>query len=336
MNSTDNHTQKNTDKLFESLFEHAASRPKPPADDETRIREQLHAQWQAITNKRRRRRWVTGLAVAASVVVVSFVSISVFNQSTGPIPSTELASVDKVDGRVTAALSSGAVLTVEFDRSLQSGSLLTTAYGARVALRWNGGESIRLDENSRLRLISDSEVELINGRVYIDSHADMQKGIEGDSLAIKTAFGTVRHIGTQYITSLTREQVAVTVRRGSVLVMDNGHETIAKSGQQLSISSDGEIAYTPIKSYGENWLWVQEISPDFNLDARSVADFLNWVSNESGHPLSYGSAVAESLAADTVMHGTVNLQPMRALELMLETSDLVANVENGIIMVNIQ
>jgi hypothetical protein len=65
-----------------------------------------------------------------------------------------------------------------------------------------------------------------------------------------------------------------------------------------------------------------------------MSDFLDWVSRESGRSLEYGSVAAETLARDTVMRGTVDLQPMRALELMLQTSDLVAKVHTGVIKID--
>jgi len=34
------------------------------------------------------------------------------------------------------------------------------------------------------------------------------------------------------------------------------------------------------------------------------------------------------------MHGTIDLQPMRALQLMLQTSDLVAEVHTGVIKID--
>jgi len=336
MNSTDNKRPDNSDELFESLFANAATRRKAPGDEEDRIRGQLHTQWQEMTGARRRRRRVTGVAIAASFVLVALVSTGIFNRPGAPMTPETLASVDKIDGRVMVDLSDGRAQDVQSNTALESGSVLTTAYDARLAFSWTAGESIRLDENSRLRLISASEIELLNGRVYVDSHADRLLSSAGNALTIDTAFGRVRHIGTQYMTSLTHDQVAVSVRQGSVLVLREDIESIAKPGQQLRISSGGDVSLTSIQSYGENWQWVEAISPGFALDGRSLADFLAWVASESGHSLSYASAVVESLAIDTVMHGSVNLEPMRALEMMLQTSDLVARVENGKILVDLQ
>ena len=336
MNSTDHENQENSDELFESLFKHAATRKQAPADDEARIRAALYAQWKQAAGRRRWRRLTVGLAAAASVVLTIFISTGVFNDSTSQTPTRMVASVVKQSGRVMAGTSGTPESTkqLQAEDSLMSGSVITTAYDARLAIRWLNGESIRLDENTRLLLISDTDIELLSGRIYIDSHADVNKPDSKSELAIDTPFGRVQHFGTQYMTSLTDGSVIVSVRQGSVAVTGNNEQSIAKGGQQLSVSVKGKVSLTPIAVYGETWQWIEQISPGYTLDGRSMFDFLDWVSRESGRSLEYGSAAAEILARDTVMHGTVDLQPMRALELMLQTSDLVAEVHTGVIKID--
>jgi len=336
MNSTDHKNQGNSDELFESLFQNAATRKRAPADDEARIRAALHAQWQRSAGRRRWRRLTVGLAAAATVVLAIIAYTGMFNNPPAHIPGTTVASVVKQSGRVMTGLSGAhaAMQQLRAEETLMSGSVISTAYDARLAIRWLDDESIRLDENTRLLLISETEIDLLSGRIYIDSYADGTKLDDNSALIINTPFGRVQHLGTQYMTSLTDQSVIVSVRQGSVAVTGNNEESIAIGGQQLSISSNGSVSQAPIAVYGKNWQWVEEISPGFTLDGRSLSDFLNWVSRESGRSLEYGSVTAETLARDTVMRGTVDLQPMRALELMLQTSDLVAEVHSGVIKID--
>ena len=336
MNSTDNQNQANSDELFESLFKNAASRKRPPADEEARVRAALHAEWKQATGLRRWRRFAVALAAAASVVLAIFAYTGVVKDPTAQTPTRTVASVVKQSGRVMtgASQANAAMHQLRADEPLQSGSVIKTAYDARLAIRWLGGESIRLDENTRLTLISETEVELLNGRIYIDSQADVNNPHSKSELAIVTPFGRVHHLGTQYMTKLTGGSVVVSVRQGSVAV--TGYNEVAEGGQQLSVSSKGTASLAPITVFGDNWQWVEEISPGFTLDGRSMFDFLDWVSRESGRSLEYGSKAAQTLARDTVMHGTVDLQPMRALDLMLQTSDLVAEVHTGVIKIDME
>ena len=289
-----------------------------------------------MVGRRRWRRLTFGLAAAASVVLAIFIYSGMFKDSPSQTSTRLVASVVKQSGRVMnrPGGAHAAVQQLRAEETLMSGSVVTTAYDARLAIRWLAGESIRLDENTRLLLISETDIELISGRIYIDSHADDNKPDDKSELAINTPFGRVQHLGTQYMTSLTDGRIIVSVRQGSVAVTGNNEESIAKGGQQLSISSTGRVSLAPITIYGDSWQWVEEISPGFRLDGRSLSDFLDWVSRESGRSLEYGSAAAETMARDTVMHGTVDLQPMRALELMLQTSDLVAEVHTGVIKID--
>ncbi len=336
MNSKDKENQENSDELFESLFKNALTRTRAPAADEARIRAALHAEWKQAVGRRRWRRLTIGLAAAASVVLAIFVYNGVFNDPTSQMPSLMVASVVKQSGRIMAGTGGTQEATQQLQAGdrLMSGSVITTAYDARLAMRWLEGESIRLDENTRLKLISETDIELLSGRIYIDSHADDRVPGGKGKLAVNTPFGRVQPLGTRYMTSLTGGSVIVSVRQGSVAITGNNEESIAEVGQQLIISSKGNVGLAPIAVFGENWQWIEEISPGFTLDDRSLADFLDWVSRESGHSLEYGSAAAETLARDTVMHGAVDLQPMRALELMLQTSDLVAEVHAGVIKID--
>ena len=336
MNSTDHKNQGNSDELFESLFKNAAARTQAPADDEARIRTALHTEWKQTTSRRRWRLLATGLATAASIVIAIFIYTGGVKDSHSQTPARMVASVVKQSGRVMSANSGTPESTklLQAAEPLISGSLITTAHNARLAIRWLDGESLRLDVNTQLLLISETEIELFSGRIYIDTHADGNKPDIKNELTINTPFGRVQHLGTQYMTGLTDGSVIVSVRQGSVSVTGDNEESIAQGGQQLSISSKGKVSLAPITIYGDGWLWIEDISPGFTLDGRSMSDFLHWVSRESGRSLEYGSEAAETLARDTVMRGTVDLQPMRALELMLQTSDLVAEVHSGVIKID--
>jgi hypothetical protein len=41
------------------------------------------------------------------------------------------------------------------------------------------------------------------------------------------------------------------------------------------------------------------------------------------------------MAIQTRMHGSVDLEPLHAMELMLQTSDLVPSVKDGVILVSL-
>ena len=64
-----------------------------------------------------------------------------------------------------------------------------------------------------------------------------------------------------------------------------------------------------------------------------MADFLDWAARESGRVVVFDSPEAEKLASDTLLRGKVEMDPMRALTVMMETSDLASEVTAGMIIV---
>ena len=79
---------------------------------------------------------------------------------------------------------------------------------------------------------------------------------------------------------------------------------------------------------------MQDIAPVYELDGRSMFDFLRWIRRESGYDIEFATDSAKSLAEETILHGSIDLPPMRALEIMFQTSDLSYQLINGVILVS--
>ena len=75
--------------------------------------------------------------------------------------------------------------------------------------------------------------------------------------------------------------------------------------------------------------WTQATAPGFAAEGRSVAEFLDWVSRESGRPVAYASAEVRALAWQTRLRGRIDLEPMKALSVILQASDLDHDVRDG-------
>ena len=127
--------------------------------------------------------------------------------------------------------------------------------------------------------------------------------------------------------------VSVSVREGRVAVQVEATETIAHSGQQLNVTGDGAMSTTEIQTWGELWAWTEAAAPPIELEGKTVMEFLELVARESGRELAFASASAEDIARSSTLSGSVDLPPMRALELILQTTDLVAETENGRILI---
>ena len=86
------------------------------------------------------------------------------------------------------------------------------------------------------------------------------------------------------------------------------------AGELLTIS-DGGTTRSRLAPSASQWKWVNEVTPPFSIEGRSVDDFLTWAGRETGRTVVYSSAAAESQARSVTLRGTVEgLAPDLAVE----------------------
>ena len=107
------------------------------------------------------------------------------------------------------------------------------------------------------------------------------------------------------------------------------------AGQRVTLRVDGSISKEARPGYGAEWQWVQSIAPPLDVDGLSVLILLNWVSRESGRPLKFESASAATIATGHVLKGTVEVEPMRALRIYLQTTDLESELIDDVISIRL-
>jgi ferric-dicitrate binding protein FerR (iron transport regulator) len=304
---------------FAQLFAHASPRQAPPAEATQEVRAALFEEWNTLTRKRVVvRRW-TAMAAAASVLLIA-AAVLLQIRPDATAPAQAIAQVARVQGDVfllhpdrdPAAQSLGA------DMAVNAGDIVTTR-GGQVALELASGGSLRLAANSRISFESAAAVELLAGAVYFDSYA---QGRESEPLSVRTPFGVVRDIGTQFAVRLEDTSLALSVREGRVILNHPDREHSASAGERLIVAGPGSVAREPITAYGEEWDWVEAIAPGFDMDGRPVMDLLNWAARETGRELRFSDPASRALAAATILHGSLELTPMETLSAALATTDL--------------
>jgi ferric-dicitrate binding protein FerR (iron transport regulator) len=330
--------------VLADLFRQVPARKHPPAEDEQLIRQAIHGQWQAMTRGRRRRLWTW--ALAASIVLVVVTAVRFGPQAPSPGPAATVASIEKIVGTVTAFSTNGPVVLLSgATKELTIGDVMIgltlrsgTASGA--GLRWMNGTLVRLDENTELKVLSDVEIFLLSGRVYLDTLPG-QTG--GKAIIIRTPQGLVRHLGTQFMAQTSPSGLLISVREGEVMVQplpmphSDGQQAAAEArvGQQLRLSPNGKIELEPIPTWGDDWAWAEVLSPGFESDGRSLADLFSWAGRELGRQVEFTTPSAESVAATTVLHGNLDVQPQQVLSVATATSDLTTRLTDGLIVVTL-
>ncbi len=321
MNKDDTDSGPRDEDLLAELFSNVTPRSKPAADAQERAFTVLEAQWRDLTDRRKRRNRMLSWGIAASL----FLSIGIAFKWFGDTPQTALTPV--------AAIARATGGTIHTDKQriekgatsfspLFIGDKLVTGSGSRVALSWNSGGSLRIDENSEIRLVSTSEIQLVSGRVYFDSLPYDRKVDAPSSFSIDTVVGRISHVGTQFLTSVSESIVTVSVREGLVQIDSPNFVSRVPSRNEIRITADGRQSKQSVEPYDESWRWVAEIAPPFDPQGRTVEDMVAWISRETGRPFRFRSKNAELNAASTSLVGLNNLSPLQALDAMRYATDL--------------
>ncbi len=334
-NLTDQQSREPEDALQE-LFRMASRRPEPPPDDAASIRAAVHADWQQITRRSRRKRNLIGFATAASVLFAAVIMLDAWR----PVPphSAELvARIERQVGEVriyqfiddlktSAATGSGDLL---------SGYAVSTGNDSALALSWRNGGSIRLDEKTTVKFSTGNTLILDAGRVYFDSQ-NSGTGIASKSrLVVETKFGDVEHLGTQYMVEQGPKELLVSVREGMVQILADTYSEKALAGEKVQFSDDGLSSRTTINPSDSEWDWAAKIAPHIDAEKRSIYDFIEWVGRETGRSIQYVGPGARNLANEAIL-GSVDKEPLVALQLHLITTDLAADVRPDTIVISVK
>ncbi len=314
--------------LVGDLLSIADSGPEIPADGADRIKAAIKTQWRRDLRARARRRWTIAAAGVAAAAILA-VAVTTLDRSDRVVtrPTGPVAYFDVVDGRVEVVSADGrSIVSSELDlpRAIAAGSWIRTAGESRAGLRLGEGQSLRLDVDTSIRLASTTRVDLERGAAYLDS-----RDANGSPVDIATPFGIASDVGTQFEVRLTEGLLSVAVREGVVAINRDDLDLEVGSGVAVTVSADGRIDRRRIDPSSGYWTWVQEIAPPFDIEGRSVADFLGWVSRETGSLIRYSEPGLERFARDTVLHGTAaGLSPIQAPDVVLASCGLIAE-KNG-------
>lgn len=329
------HTGGGSDAV-EALLRHAELRPAPPPRDAQLVREAVHAEWRTLTGRLRRRRRYGNLALAASVIVAVAIAFNALRVDTA-LP-VQVAAMDKGHGPIYVLGEDSELLALPEAAVVSAGQTIVTGASAGLGLAWGSGGSLRVDEQSRVEFLSPQSVYLHAGRLYFDSEAsgliaDPPAGSGQAPLRIETPHGVVRHLGTQYMIFADGQKLAVSVRDGRVAVDGLHYSGTASAGQQLTLTGSGRPSVVDISGFGGEWEWTEAVAPAAELDGRTVHQFLDWVSRETGLAVEYESPAVEALARSEMLRGTVDTSPRNALRIWMLAVDLDWRVEGGLIRI---
>lgn len=320
------------DHDIENVLKSAGAREKPPAAVERAVREGLRAEWRTMVSERRgANRGRIGMALAAGLAVAAvatWLALPRPDDSAEPVGRVAIAAKGL---RVDTGFFTGWKPAVS-GQSLVAGDRVKSDATGSGALALPGGATARLDRRTRVTLASADKLILERGGLYIDGGPGPAAATE---LAVKTASGTVRHVGTQYEVRLIGSGVRLRVREGRVEWKSKaGPVAEGRGGEQLTIARDGSVAREATPLYGESWAWIDAATPGIELDGLRLVDFLDWAARELGREVRFDRPETEREAASIILHGSVSgLTAEQALAAVLATTRVSASITDGQIVV---
>ena len=291
------------------LFAHVRPRATPPPADEVEIRSALFAEWDALTRRRVR----VGRFAAAAAAAVVVAGIAALLLKTGTAPAAVVASVERVRGNVEVG---GVALAI--------GSRIPTAaridtHNGQVALRLESGGSLRLAPQTALTFGGPGVATLDAGAVYFDS----EDAAAASRVEVRTALGTLRDVGTQFVARLVGDRLEVGVRDGRVAIARAAGPIDVAPGERVSVATGtGAPRREAIATFGADWDWAERLAPPFAIDGRALIDVLHWVESQTGRTLVFEDAASEQVARDSILSGSVDLEPLQKLAAVLAANDL--------------
>jgi ferric-dicitrate binding protein FerR (iron transport regulator) len=248
------------DDPIATLVRAAGKRPQVDANRVARVRAAVQDEWQQTVHQRRRTRW-TIAAAAVIAATIAFVILLIPRSTTTP-----------------------------------TGQVVETAPGTVKSVNWSGN-TLRLDGNTRIVILSAEVARLERGTLYFSSEHT------GPAIVIETPFGSVRDIGTQFEVRLSPEHVDVRVREGRVELRG----AIAAAGEMLTATSDRvEKHRAPA-----DWAWVERAAPPIRLEGMRLDDVVHRVGRERGLAVEWR---APASYRSIVLHGDEPFTPGEALD----------------------
>ena len=319
-------SQENDDAMTQ-ILRLAGARTEVAPERTARVRATVHAAW--LANRRRvvRTKVVAGAAglAAAAAIVLAIRLAPARSPAKSPTPET-IARSELVIGtpRLERPGNRDVIgFAVTAGTPARRGDTIATDEASAAALNTSSGASVRVDAGSRVRLLSAASIELLQGRVYVAT-AKAASGFE-----VHTAFGTVRDRGTRFEVRLEQRVLHLRIREGLVELEHRDRTVVAPAGQETIISQSG-IETKPLSTYGAEWAWTDRLRPPFEIEGRTLADFLERLAAEQGWSLRYAGSEIERAASAVTLHGSVDgLSAEQALGVAISTSGFRYRLRQG-------
>jgi ferric-dicitrate binding protein FerR (iron transport regulator) len=307
------------DELLPRLFQALGPQPELP--------EAMKRSWEATfgrelmrqnARRHRRRQLIVGVACAATLLVAFAASLFV-GEHAAPAPAAHVVmarglSESTVPGAATARLNDGDAIATD--------ATILTGPHASLALRYHGTD-VRLKSDTVV-VVHRTRLQLTHGEIYVDAGPTPTHGAP---LTIETRFGTLEHVGTQFLVAVTDDEMRAAVREGAIAMEAGGQRrTIsAADGAHEAVVTADSITIKKIPAAGGSWAWVAAAAPTYLIDGATADAFLHWVARQLGAELHYADSATATHARLVTLHGDLHASVAQGLAIIDGTTDLAIN-----------
>ena len=333
--------QAEADAALRALLGRAQRHPAPSAAARDRAFAAVHAEWRASLQapaapaapdvaaapaaSRPRRRFAS-FALAAGVAVLSVAGALAFRAQQAAGPTVAVAQAVAGQATLERAWWRGADRPLAVAAQVAAGDRVVTSPDAVAGLQLSASLAVRVAPGSRLRFDAPDAATLEAGTVYVDSDPRLGRA----PLRIRTPYGVVSHLGTQYTVGLAGGALEVAVREGEVALQQGATTQRARGGELLRVDAGGAVSREPLAPHGERWAWLARAPAPLEIDGRPLADFLDWYTRETGVAPRFVDAATGSRLAGVTLHGDVaGLAPDEALAVVAASAGLEVRLGEG-------
>lgn len=292
-------------RVYENVLQEWQSGIAEP--DSARVYRNVRREWSKASSRSAARRWFMPVALAASAVLAAVLFTQPVQDVARPLP---VGTIVKIAGAGAGRQTVGA--------HIYAGMTLETDGDSGISVALQNAESLRLDAGSKLVINDSDDFTLVAGRVYVDTGDFMYRN---KGVIIDTQFGMVSDVGTQFSVDISADFLDVAVREGRVDVQSGGQELVAVAGERLLIEDGINAEVGTVRPHDAYWDWVAELAPVYDLENRSLLEFLRWAARETGRELVFEDDELRMAAMRTDLHGSVDdITPVEAVKAVMSTT----------------
>lgn len=318
---------------IDNILALSSARPVPRKEIRDRAFSRLQRDWMSGIRRRRRMHRFYALGAAASLAAIVAVTVQI--GTTPMLNDTSVAAeLLKVSGQNVRINGHDVLLPRQGEPSrFTTGDTITTGSESKIALSWQSTGSLRLNAQTEIAFLSPQSVRLNYGTLYFDSDPADLPGSRPAKISIDTPHGTVRHLGTQFMTEVSPARIAISVREGAVHFEDAQQSFSIPAGDSVEVRADDSVRHQPVSPTDGQWHWATQVAPEMEFNGRSTLDLLTWIARETGRELRFESSTARNLAASDRLVGLDRVGPLQALEYVPLISDLRYEIDGAVIRI---